>query len=114
MNESPQILHRLTATWSGSPFAFHYSAIPPKAEPYIDPCGAFGPSVDAGDLRWTLNAKAVDKGIGTVLRTWPGTVLRIGDKWSIRPPEIKGFPPKGSNIPSPRSRQTICFFDILR
>lgn len=63
MNESPQILHRLTATWSGSSFAFRYSAIPPKAEPYIDSWGAFGPSVDAGDLRWTLNAKAVDKGL---------------------------------------------------
>ena len=89
MNESPQILHRLTATWSGSSFAFRHSAIPPKAEPYIDPWGAFGPSVDAGDLRWTLDAKAVDKGTRTVLRTWSGTVLRIGDKWSIRPPEIK-------------------------
>lgn len=91
MNESPQILHRLTATWSGSSFAFNYSAIPPKAEPYIDPWGTFGPSVDAGDLRWTLNAKAVDKETGTVLRTWSGTVLRIGDKWSIRPPEIGGY-----------------------
>lgn len=91
MSESPQILHRLTATWSGSFFAFRYSAIPPKAEPYIDPWGTFGPSVDAGDLRWTLNAKAVDKETGTVLRTWSGTVLRIGDKWSIRPPEIGGY-----------------------
>ena len=36
MNESPQILHRLTATWSGSSFTFRYSAIPPKAEPYTD------------------------------------------------------------------------------
>lgn len=91
MNESPQILHRLTATWSGSSFTFRYSAIPPKAEPYIDPWGTFGPSVDAGDLRWTLNAKAVDKETGTVLRTWSGTVLRIGDKWSIQPPEIGGY-----------------------
>ena len=91
MNESPQILHRLTATWSGSSFAFRYSAIPPKADPYIDPWGTFGPSVDAGDLRWTLNAKAVDKETGTVLRTWSGTVLRIGDKWSIQPPEIGGY-----------------------
>lgn len=91
MNESPQILHRLTATWSGSSFAFRYSAIPPKADPYIDPWGTFGPSVDAGDLRWTLNAKAVDKETGTVLRTWSGTVLRIGDKWGIRPPEIGGY-----------------------
>lgn len=91
MNESPQILHRLTATWSGSSFTFRYSAIPPKAEPYIDPWSTFGPSVDAGDLRWTLNAKAVDKETGTVLRTWSGTVLRIGDKWSIQPPEIGGY-----------------------
>ena len=91
MNESPQILHRLAATWSGGSFTFRYSAIPPKAEPYIDPWGTFGPSIDTGDLRWTLNAKAVDRETGTVLRTWPETVLRIGDKWSIRPPDIEGY-----------------------
>ena len=90
MNESPQILHRLTATWSGSP---SHSATAPyrRRRNHISTRGA--PSARRSTRAICVDAQREGRGQRDRDRAedMVRTVLRIGDKWSIRHRRSGGY-----------------------